>query len=89
MGTLHLCYGGNGKVLCHVKSVDILFQSKYESVCEALESSLTVLRYLIKGNTDVQNAVFTRLDTLLNIKSLDKPLANALTEVSEASSVVV
>lgn len=47
-----------------------------------LESTLKLLRFLAKGNSHVQMAIYSYMNTLLSVKGVEAELALALIEVS-------
>ena len=63
-----------------------LWQVQDSSACSVLRAALVLLTSLAHRNADVQNIVFTYLDTLLDIKGVESHLATALIEVYDVDS---
>ena len=61
---------------------------KVPCVYEALSATANTLKALTKGNKEVQELVFTQMDSLLAIQGLEAPLCGALTEVRCEKNIV-
>ena len=60
----------------------LLYQVQYRASREVLESTLELLKFLIKDNKYVQTRAFDNFDFLIDIKGVEARLGEALLEVS-------
>lgn len=66
------------KILHHNSQME---ESHHGALGEVFKWALKLLKSMIKGNEEGQMYIFQRLDFMLNVKGVDKELAESLTEI--------
>ena len=59
-------------------------QDQYSGMRRIFDKSFMLLKCMARGNEQVQQRLFDRIDLLLNVQGAEPKMAECLTEVSDA-----